>query len=64
MVFKHKSKKNSLQITIPENPDNNEGVVDTYMDLMYMGSRKTQDLLNKLEHGNHGQALEGMREAG
>ena len=30
---------------------------ETYMDLFYMGSRKSQDLLSKLEHGDHGRGL-------
>ena len=46
-VFNHKAKKTSLQITIPENLDNNE-YSETYVDLIYMGSRKRQDLLSKL----------------
>ena len=49
MFFKHKVQKISLQITIPENLDNNVNPKrETYMDLMYMSSRKRKDLLSKL----------------
>ena len=48
MVLKHKSKKISLQITIPENLNNNEDPKRGNIDLMYMGSRKRQDLVSKL----------------
>ena len=41
-------KKNSLQTTIPENLNNNEETKKTYIDLIYMESRKRQDLPNKL----------------
>ena len=49
MFFKHKAKKASLQITIPETVDSNEDTIrETYIDLIYMRSRKRQDLLSKL----------------
>ena len=48
MAFRHKAKKTRLQFTIPENLDNNEDLREIYLDLICMGSRKTQDLLNKL----------------
>ena len=40
MVFKNKTKECSPQITILENLDNNEDPKETYIDLIYMGSRK------------------------
>ena len=49
MVFKHKAKKTSLQITLPENLDNNEDPKrDTHGSNLHKGSRKRQDLLSKL----------------
>ena len=48
MVFNHKAKKTSLQITIPENLDNSEDLKREISHLIYMGSRKMQDLLSKL----------------
>ena len=48
MVFKHKTNKTSLQIPIPENLNNNEDTKIRYMDLIYMGRKKRQDLLSKL----------------
>ena len=45
--FRHKTKKTSLQITIPKNLDNNEYPKrDIYR--IYMGSSKKQDILSKL----------------
>ena len=48
MFFKHKAKKISPQITIPENLDNNEDPKSDVHILIYMESRKRQDLLSKL----------------
>ena len=48
MPFRDKAKKTSLQITIPENLHNNEDSKETYMNQIYMGSRKRHDLLSKL----------------
>ena len=61
MVFKHKVKKTSPEITIPENLDN-EDLRETYMDLIYMGSRIRQDLLSKLGACDHGRGLKGRGE--
>ena len=47
MAFRHKAKKKSLQFTIPENLDN-DTLRETYMNLIYMESRKRQDRLSKL----------------
>ena len=46
--FKHKAKKTNLQFTTPENLDNNEDTKRDIHDLIYMESRKGQDLLSKL----------------
>ena len=48
MAFKHKAKKNKPTIRNPRDPSNNEDPKEIYMDLMYMVSRKRQDLMNKL----------------
>ena len=48
MAFRHKAKKTSLQFTIPENLDNNEDPKRDIHGLIYMGSRKIQDLLGEL----------------
>ena len=42
-----------------ENLDNNEDQRETYMDLIYMGSRKQQDLLSKLGAQRPWEKVEG-----
>ena len=42
-----------------ENLDNNEDQRETYMDLIYMGSRKQQDLLSKLGPRRPWEKVEG-----
>ena len=37
---------------------------ETYIDLIYMGSRRRQDLLSKLGAGDLGRGLKGRKEAG
>ena len=60
MTFKHKAKKTSRQITITENLDNNEDSKgETYMDLIYTGSRKRQDHLSKLGAWGPWERVEG-----
>ena len=59
MAFRHEAKKTSPQITIPENLDNNETLRETYMDLIYMGSRKRKDLLSKLGAWGPWEKVEG-----
>ena len=54
-VLYRNQRKNSLQFTIPENLDNRE----TYMDLIYIESRKRQDLLNKLGAWGPWERVEG-----
>ena len=56
MAFRHKAKKTSLQFTILENLDNNE---DTYIDLIYIGSRKRPDLLSKVGAWGPWEKVEG-----
>ena len=65
MVFKHKAKKTSLQIRIPENLDNKDPKRETHMDLIYIGSRKRQALLSKLGvKCDHGRGLKGREKEG
>ena len=44
-------RKSYLQFTTPEILDNKKTLGGTYMDSVYMGSGKNQDLLSKWEHG-------------
>ena len=60
MVYKHKVKKTSLQITTPENVDNNKDPKRD-MDLVYMRNRKRQDLLSKLREWGSWEKVEGER---
>ena len=60
MGFKHKAKKTSPQITIPENLDNNRTLRETCIDLIYMGSKKGKVLLSKL--GAWGSCVGGEKE--
>ena len=46
--FNYKAKKTSLTTTIPKNLETMRTLRETYIDLIYMGSRKRQDLLSKL----------------
>ena len=48
MIFRHKAKKTSLQITITENLDNNEDPRRNINGSNLNGSKKRQDLLSKL----------------
>ena len=63
MVFKQKAKKTSSQITISENLDNNEDPKRD-IDVIYMGSRKRQDLLSKLGAWGPWERVEGKGKTG
>ena len=63
MVLKLKAKKISQQVTIPENLDNMSTLRDTYIDIIYMGNRKRQDLLSR-KHRDLGSGFKGRGEAG
>ena len=59
MTFRHKSKKTSLQFTIPENLDNNDDHKRDIHGSNQLGSRKRQELLSKLGAWGPWERVEG-----
>ena len=59
MAFRHKAKKTSLQLTIPENIDNSEDPKRDLHGSNLHGKRKRQDLLSKLGSWGPWERIEG-----